>query len=109
MNLALLKEMLDRAFASTITFPEILGALGSGESFATPVSFPHGAVAPTFSADALHAINLRVQAGAASFADFVRESTDAGCAYYVVYLNGKKVRYFGRDGGEHIQHFPRSD
>lgn len=130
MNQALLKEMLDRALAGAITFPEIVGALGregveayhvdflrnesrcyttGGESFATPVPFLHGAVAATFSAEALHTINQRVQAGAASFADFVREGTAADCAYYAVYLNGKKVRYFGRDGGEHVQHFPGSD
>jgi uncharacterized protein YbcV (DUF1398 family) len=130
MNQVLLKEMIDRALAGTITFPEVLAALGregveayhvdflrnewryyaaGGDSFATPVPFLHGGVAATFSAEALHAINQRVQAGAARFADFVREGTAAGCAYYIVYLNGKKVRYFGRDGGEHVQHFPGSN
>ena len=40
--------------------------------------------------------NKRVQSEQASYSDFVREGAAAGCAHYVVYINGKKVRYFGR-------------
>ena len=131
MNQNLLTSLINRALARAITFQEILGTLTkegiesyhvdflrnewrfyatSGESFVTAVPFAHDGVAPDFSADALHAINRRVQAGLAGFADFVRESTkDAGCAFYIVYLKGKKVRYFGRDGDEHIQLFPGSN
>jgi hypothetical protein len=46
-----------------------------------------------------------VTSGRAGYADFVRESPAAGRAYYIVYLKGKMVRYFGRNGGEHIQYF----
>ena len=65
-------------------------------------------VAADFSAEKIEGINQRVQAGQAAYPDFVREGAAAGCAYYIVYLNGKKVRYFGRDGGEYVQHFPGS-
>lgn len=129
MNQALLQELIEKALAREITFPEILAALRkegvesyhvdflrneyryyakSGESFATGVGFEHNGVAPEFSEEKLEAINRRVQSGQASYADFVREGTAAGCAYYTVFLEGKKVRYFGRDGGEHVQHFPGS-
>lgn len=77
----------------------------SGDSFVTAVAFGHNGVAPEFSAEKLEAINRRVQLGQAGYADFVREGTAAGCAYYIVYHEGKKVRYFGRDGGEHVQYF----
>jgi uncharacterized protein YbcV (DUF1398 family) len=129
MNNAMIQELIEKALARKITFPEILAALTkegvesyhvdflrnevryytkSGESLTVNASFVHKGVAGEFSAEKLDAINRRVQAGQASYADFVREGTAAGCACYVVYLNGKLVRYFGRDGGEHIQYFPGS-
>lgn len=130
MNQATVRELVEKALAKEITFPEILATLGksgvesyhvdflrnefrcytsAGQSLVTSVPLVHGGVAPEFSAEKLDAMNKRVQAGEWSFADFVREGTAAaGCAYYIVYLNGKLVRYFGRDGGEYVQHFPGS-
>lgn len=129
MNNAVIQGLIEKALARMITFPEILATLTkegvksyhvdflrnevgyytkNGESLVVKVSFVHQGVADEFSAERLDTINRRVQAGQASYADFVREGTAAGCAFYVVYLNGKLVRYFGRDGGEHVQYFPGS-
>jgi uncharacterized protein YbcV (DUF1398 family) len=72
----------------------------------TGVALVHDGVAAEFSAEKIERINQRVQAGQACYPDFVKEGTAAGCAYYIVYLNGKKVRYSSRDGGEYVQHFP---
>lgn len=129
MNRALIRELIGKALAKSITFREILATLTregvesyhvdflrneyryyarSGESFVTEVALVHDSVAPEFSAEKLEAINKRVQSGEAGYPDFVKEGTAAGCAYYIVYLNGKRVRYFGRDGDEHVQYFPGS-
>lgn len=129
MNKAIVREMLDRALAGTNSFPEILAVLSkegvesyhvdflrnecryyslNGESLVTELPFFHDAVGSEFSAERLEAINQNVQAGKAKFKDFVQEGTAAGCAYYIVYLTGKKVRYFGRNGDEYIQYFPGS-
>ncbi|MGA8406530.1 MAG: DUF1398 family protein [Candidatus Acidiferrales bacterium] len=129
MNQALIRQLIAKALAATISFPEILQSLAKervesyhvdflrneyryyatgGESFVTEVALAHGGVGREFSAKKLESINKRVQARQASYADFVREGTAAGCAYYIVYLQGKKVRYFGRDGDEYIQYFPGS-
>lgn len=129
MNQTLIREIIEKALARKITFPEILSALAGegvesyhvdflrnevrfyakgGESLVVNASFVHGGVAGEFSAERLEAINRKVQAGEASYADFVREGTAAGCACYIVYLSGRLVRYFGRDGCEHVQHFPGS-
>ena len=70
--------------------------------------FAHNGVAAEFSAEKIERSNQRVQTGAASYPDFVTAGAAAGCAYYIADLNGKKVRSFGRDGGEHLQHFPGS-
>ena len=127
MNQNVIQDLIKKSLAKQITFPEILKALSGegvesyhvdflrdeyryyakgGESLVTPAALVHGAVAPEFSAEKLDALNKRVQAGQAWYPDFVKEGAEAGCAYYIVYLNGKKVRYFGRDGGEHVQYFP---
>lgn len=129
MNDSLVRSTIERALAKTITFPEVLGTLAkegvesyhvdflrnevryygkNGESFVANVALEHDGVAHEFSAEKLESINKRVQAGQAAYPDFVREGAAAGCAYYIVYLNGKKVRYFGRNGDEHIQYFPGS-
>jgi uncharacterized protein YbcV (DUF1398 family) len=129
MNHTVIQELIRKALAKEITFREILAALGkegvesyhvdflrsesryyatSGESLVTGVALAHDGVAAKFSAEKLERINQKVQAGQACFPDFVKEGTSAGCAYYIVFVNGKKVRYFGRDGGEHVQHFPGS-
>jgi uncharacterized protein YbcV (DUF1398 family) len=127
MRQEVLQETIEKALAKKLTFMELLAILmkegveayhvdfmrnevryysRNGESVVLSVALPHGEVAPDFSADKLDAINKRVQAGEAGYADFVREATAIGCAYYVVYLYGKKARYFGRDGDEYIQYFP---
>lgn len=127
MDKKLLQEIPQRALARTITFPQILAALKlegvesyhvdfirneyryygcDGETFVTEVPLIHEDVAAEFCSERLEHINQRVQAGHAWYSDFVREGAAAGCAYYIVYLGGHKVRYFGRNGDEYIQHFP---
>lgn len=127
MNESIIRPLLEKSLARQITFPEILSILAKegvesyhvdflrdecryyakdGKSFSLAVPFKHGEISQNFSSQNLESINQRVQAGQATFADFVREGCSAGCAYYIVYLNGRKVRYFGRNGDEHTQHFP---
>jgi uncharacterized protein YbcV (DUF1398 family) len=127
MNETLLKEIPQRALAKAITFPQILAALAQegvesyhvdflrneyrfygrdGETLVIDVPLVHDEVAAEFSAERLERINQKVQAGQAWYPDFVREGAAAGCAYYIVYLGGRKVRYFGRNGDEYIQHIP---
>ncbi len=130
MNDRIARQLLDQALLGKITFPEVIATmtkegvesyhvdflrnecryyLKNGESFVMSVAFKHNGVVHGFSAAVLDAINKRVQSGHAFYSDFVAEGPAAGCARYMVYVDGKKVRYFGRDGGEHIQLFPGSD
>lgn len=129
MDHAVVRSLVDRALARSNTFLEILRTLAkegvesyqvdflrnecryyavNGESFVAQFPFVHDGVGKEFSAEKLEGINHRVHAGKAGYPDFVREGAAAGCACYAVYLNGKKVRYFGRDGDEYIQYFPGS-
>jgi uncharacterized protein YbcV (DUF1398 family) len=129
LNHAVIQNLISKALAGQNTFAEILASLGkegvesyhvdflrneiryyatSGETLVTGAALLHDGVAAEFSAAKIERINQRVQAGKAAYPDFVEEGTAAGCAYYIVFLNGRKVRYFGRDGGEYVQHFPGS-
>jgi len=129
MDKKTIEGVVNRALAKAITFPGVLATLQkegvesyhvdflrneyryyarNGESFVTNVTLVHDGVAHEFPADKLESINKQVQAGQAWYPDFVREGTAAGCAYYIVYLCGGKVRYFGRDGDEYVQLFPGS-
>jgi len=129
MNQLILKGVVDKALATAIAFPDLLAVMKKegvesyhvdflrneyrfysqgGGSFVTDVPLRHGEVAREFCPEKLEDINKRVQAGQAGYPDFVAEGAAAGCAYYIVYLDGKKVRYFGRNGDEYIQHFPGS-
>jgi|SRR5580698_134872 uncharacterized protein YbcV (DUF1398 family) len=126
MNHAVIQNLIRKALARQITFTEILASLikegvesyhvdflrnefrcyaTSGESLVSGAALVHDGVAAQFSAEKLERINQKIQAGQAAYPDFVKEGTAAGCACYIVYLNGKKVRYFGRDGEEHVQQF----
>lgn len=129
MKKALIQELIEKALVRRISFADIIVKLireglesyhvdflrnevryytMDSESAVVNAPFVHEGVAIEFSAEKLDAINRRVQAGQATYADFVREGTAAGCACYIVYLNGNLVRYFGRNGGEHVQYFPGS-
>src|SRR5271163_347020 len=111
MNKSVIQELIRKALARENTFPEILATLAkegvesyhvdflrneyryyakNGESFVMEVALVHDGVAPEFSAEKLESINKKVQAGQAAYPDFVKEGAAAGCAYYIVYLNGKK-------------------
>lgn len=127
MDESTVRGLIEGALAKTVTFARILSVLQregvesyqvdflrnecrfyakNGESCVTEVPFVHGAAAAEFSSEQLEDINQRVQAGHAAYADFVKEAAQAGCAYYVVYVNGRKARYFGRAGDEYVQNFP---
>lgn len=129
MNWSAVRPLLEQSLAGEIEFPEILATLvregvesyqidflrdecryyaRNGESLVEKVPFAHDRVAAEFSAEGLDAVNERVQAKQATFADFAREAPAVGCAFYTVYLTAKKVRYFGRDGGEYTQYLPGS-
>lgn len=127
MNKAIIQNLIDNALARKITFSQILATLATeevesyhvdflrdeyryyaknGESYVTGVPLIHDTVAHEFFTEKLQDINHRVQTGQAGYPDFVKEGAAACCAYYIVYVNGRKVLYFGRNGDEYIQNLP---
>lgn len=41
------------------------------------------------------------------YPEFLRLTIYAGCIGYIVWITGKQVSYFGRQGELHIEHFPK--
>ena len=127
MNNNVIEDVIKRTFAGTISFPEVISLL-SEEGFVSyhvdylrgenryyhandetiskrpDHKFPKGA--KEFSPEKLQAIIRKTQAGSAKYPEFLEESAAAGCVYYIVFMTGKKVIYFGRDGSQHVEHFP---
>ncbi|MFN4360436.1 MAG: DUF1398 family protein [Hylemonella sp.] len=64
------------------------------------------AVAPTFSAEGMVAAIRGAQAGAVKYPEFKRLSQAAGCASYTVWITGRHVSYYGRQGEVHVERFP---
>lgn len=129
MNANLCKEMVEASISGSLKFPEIVGKLMAdgvesyhvdfvrsenryywphGGSHVEPVDLSHGEAAARFSAARVEAAVRRSQAGKLTYPQFVQEVLDAGCVYYVAYLAGKRVVYFGREGDSHTEFFPGS-
>lgn len=120
---------LDGAYAGTIDFPAIVGALieagfegydvdyrrGTSTYFtadgaSVQLTFPTsgGAVAAAFRADEVAAAIREAQdkAPGYTYAGFCKKVKAAGCAGYMVSFLGRRVVYFGRTGELHVEHFP---
>lgn len=127
INAKLVKQIITGSLSGKITFPEIITTLSNegfesyhidylrgdsryyhrnGESLLEKIEYSFPSVSEKFSPERVQAAISRSQAGIANYSDFIKDTASAGCAYYIVYLNGKKVRYFGRNGDEHTEHFP---
>jgi uncharacterized protein YbcV (DUF1398 family) len=84
------------------------GAARQAQDEALPLS-GGASVAGTFDKSAVAATVHAIQNGEIGYADFLRRIMAAGCASYRVFIDGRKVIYFGRDGDFHIEEFPRRD
>ncbi|MGH7087680.1 MAG: DUF1398 domain-containing protein, partial [Stellaceae bacterium] len=63
-------------------------------------------VAAEFAQDTVSAAVRAIQRGELGYAEFLRRIMRAGCASYCAFLAGRRVIYFGRDGGFHVEDFP---
>lgn len=78
----------------------------SGESLILTFDFSGPAIAELFDAQSVAASVKDIQQKNISYKDFLRRIMAAGCSHYEVFISGRKVLYFGRDGNHHIELFP---
>jgi len=82
--------------------------LSSGESHVVTNKIPPAPAAEKFSAAEVEAAVRSSQAGAINYPQFMQQIAAAGTVYYITYIKGKKVIYFGRNGDAHTEYFPGS-
>lgn len=63
-------------------------------------------IADRFDTAALRAAILDSQQNGQKFTRFCARAMEAGVQGYYVFLTGKRVSYFGRNGDQHIEWFP---
>ena len=127
MNTEIMRDTLAKSLAGTIAFPDVIRILigegvesyradlvrleetfymPDGATFVETIAFPATSIADRFSAPDVIAAIRDSQTGKCKYREFLSRAMRAGVANYVVYLEGKKVIYFGRNGECHIEVFP---
>lgn len=128
MNIKLISEIIQGSLENTMTFPQVVGKLmaegmesyhvdlvrgenryymPSGETHVQAVPFKHPKAAEKFSAAQVGSAVKNIQTGKIDYKEFLHQIMEAGTVYYITYLSGKRVIYFGREGDFHIEHFPK--
>ncbi len=127
MNISVLQTTLQKTLTGQITFPQVVAALvaegvesyhvdlvreefsyyqGNGYSLVEKAELTTKKPAHEFSVDQVRAAIRASQVGEIKFKEFIDRLLDAGCVFYITYLAGKKVIYFGRNGDFHVENFP---
>lgn len=122
-----INECLALSHSGKITFPEVMMKLAScgierylvdlvglqnfyydshGKIYARKVAFEGSAIAKKFDADAVKSAIVDIQHNRIDYPKFLHRIMAAGCCHYEVFILGKMVIYFGRDGSMHIEKFP---
>jgi uncharacterized protein YbcV (DUF1398 family) len=81
------------------------GDAGEGYDEALPLADAPD-IAPVFDQQAVAASVKAIQRGDLGYAEFLRRIMGSGCSHYEVFIGGRKVMYFGRDGDFYIEQFP---
>lgn len=99
---------VERYYADLVRMEKVFYAK-SGETYIERLPLPEQpALATTFDVDALEATLREVQNRRIDYPEFLRRSLRAGCANYVVYVDGGTAVYFGRNGETLVEPLPAS-
>lgn len=63
-------------------------------------------VMAAFQAEAIRSAIRGAQQGKVMYPEFKHLSEQAGCIGYIVWITGRHVAYFGRNGEAHVERFP---
>jgi len=126
------KEAIEKcaheSHAGLLTFPEVLGRLvgagiesyfadyrnqsttyylSSNEAFTIPMEMPPVEIPKSFNKDGVVSVIRGAQSDSVRYPEFLNLTMSAGCIGYIVWITGRHVNYFGRQGEVHIEHFPK--
>ena len=88
-----------RAGRSTCYLPD-------GQTLTLPLSVDESPIPPHFDAAAVLAAVRGAQRGEVMYPQFKQRTQAAGCVGYIVWISGRHVVYFGRNGDSHVERFP---
>lgn len=129
MSHAEIDECLTLSHGGNITFPEVVMKLAScgierylvdlvglqnfyydcqDKIHMRKVAFRGPAIAQKFDATAIKSAIADIQQGKIKYLEFLHRIMKAGCCHYEVFIVGRMVIYFGRDGSMHVERFPAS-
>jgi uncharacterized protein YbcV (DUF1398 family) len=80
----------------------------NGESFVSSLPYEDHKLAEAFCLEGIQAAIQASQRGELKYRQFIPKALDSGITSYVVYIKGKKVVYFGRNGESHTELFPQA-
>lgn len=80
--------------------------LNNDEHLILSMSAAETQIAQNFDATVIKGAILGAQQGEVLYPEFKQISMQAGCVGYIVWIVGRHVCYFGRQGEQHIEHFP---
>lgn len=127
MNPKIIEECIALTLAEKLKFPEVIKRLYTegvesficdlvglkihyfstkGELYTLSLAYKAAPVALRFDAAAVEKSIINRQKEEITYMQFLDQIIAAGCTHYEVFIAGKKVIYFGRDGSQHIQLFP---
>lgn len=78
----------------------------SGETLTLAQETAQVDIAAEFSGTGIKAAIVGAQRGEVMYPQFKQLSQAAGCIGYTVWLSGRHVTYYGRQGETHVEHFP---
>jgi uncharacterized protein YbcV (DUF1398 family) len=80
--------------------------LPDGESLDLAFDKPADGIADAFDGDGVRAAIRGAQQGRVMYPEFKTLTQRAGCVGYTVWIAGRHVTYFGRQGETHVERFP---
>jgi uncharacterized protein YbcV (DUF1398 family) len=123
-----IEKCSQESHAGLITFPEVLGRLiavgvesyfadyrkqsttyylSSNEAYAVSMTMPSIEISASFNKEDLVTAIRGAQSDTVRYPEFLKLTMSAGCVGYIVWIAGRHVSYFGRQGEVHVEHFPQ--
>ena len=124
---SIIEQCARESHGGLLTFPEVLGRLvevgvesyfadyrdqsttyylSSNEAVCIFMDVPAIAIPNVFNHEAIVSAIRGAQSDKIRYPEFLKQTMSAGCVGYIVWISGKHVSYFGRQGETHIERFP---
>lgn len=123
-----IKKCAHESHVGLLSFPEVLGRLAevsvesyfadyrnqsttyyfsSDEALTIPMAMPSIEIPSSLNKEGVVFAIRGAQNDAVRYPEFLKLTMSAGCIGYIVWITGRHVSYFGRQGEVHVEHFPQ--